>query len=281
MAENTKYLFFKKLKTKYRLVILNDRTYEERVSLKMTPLLIVLLVFVFGLFSIFLTFVLFSFTPLNEYIPGKTDAETQKNLIEMAVDVDSLRLHTEERDLYIKHLKTILNGGVVQTDFLREKKKIVEKDNSLDISKEDSIFRLKVEEKSNGDYVSLASEPDIYFLNPVSGTLIDGYNIENKHFGVDLVCKENSIICTVSEGVIVTSDWTKETGFVIGVQHSRGFLSFYKHNSVLLKDVGEYVKGGDPIAIVGNSGELTSGPHLHFELWKNGQSVNPENYISF
>ena len=121
----------------------------------------------------------------------------------------------------------------------------------------------------------------IYFLNPVSGTLIDDYSIKTKHFGVDLVCKENAIICSVSEGVIVTSDWTKETGFVIAVQHPRGFLSFYKHNSVLLKDVGEYVKGGDPIAIVGNSGELTSGPHLHFELWKNGQSVNPENYISF
>ena len=199
---------------------------------------------------VFLSFLLFSLTPLNEYIPGKTSTETQKSLIEMAVNVDSLRLHTEERHLYIEHLKTILSGGVVQTELQREENKIVEKDNSLDISKEDSIFRLRVEEKSNGDYVSLASEPEIYFFNPVNGTLIDGYNIESKHFGVDLVCKENAIICSASEGVVVTSDWTKETGFVIAVQHSRGFLSFYKHNSALLKDVGEYVKGGDPIAIV-------------------------------
>ena len=281
MTDNIKYLFLRRLKNKYRLVILNDGTFEERVSLKITPIKIVLITFILSLLLVFLTLLLFSFTPLKEYIPGKTNAETQKNLIKLAVDVDSIRTHTEERDLYLKHLKTILNGGVVKTDFRREESMIVEKNNNLNISKEDSLFRLRVEEKSNGDYISLSSEPNIYFINPVSGTLIDGYNIENKHLGVDLVCKENAIICSVSEGVVVTSDWTKETGFVIAVQHPRGFLSFYKHNSVLLKEVGEYVQGGDPIAIVGNSGEFTSGPHLHFELWKNGQSLDPENYISF
>jgi len=281
MTDNIKYLFLRRLKNKYRLVILNDGTFEERVSLKITPIKIVLITFILSLLLVFLTLLLFSFTPLKEYIPGKTNAETQKNLIKLAVDVDSIRTHTEERDLYLKHLKTILNGGVVKTDFRREESMIVEKNNNLNISKEDSLFRLRVEEKSNGDYISLSSEPNIYFINPVSGTLIDGYNIENKHLGVDLVCKENAIICSVSEGVVVTSDWTKETGFVIAVQHPRGFLSFYKHNSVLLKEVGEYVRGGDPIAIVGNSGEFTSGPHLHFELWKNGQSLDPENYISF
>ncbi len=281
MTDNIKYLFLRRLKNKYRLVILNDGTFEERVSLKITPIKIVLITFILSLLLVFLTLLLFSFTPLKEYIPGKTNAETQKNLIKLAVDVDSIRTHTEERDLYLKHLKTILNGGVVKTDFRREESMIVEKNNNLNISKEDSLFRLRVEEKSNGDYISLSSEPNIYFINPVSGTLIDGYNIENKHLGVDLVCKENAIICSVSEGVVVTSDWTKETGFVIAVQHPKGFLSFYKHNSVLLKEVGEYVRGGDPIAIVGNSGEFTSGPHLHFELWKNGQSLDPENYISF
>jgi len=281
MTDNIKYLFLRRLKNKYRLVILNDGTFEERVSLKITPIKIILITFILSLLLIFLTLLLFSFTPLKEYIPGKTNAETQKNLIKLAVDVDSIRTHTEERDLYLKHLKTILNGGVVKTDFRREESGVIEKSNSLNISKEDSLFRLRVEEKSNGDYISLSSEPNIYFINPVRGTLIDGYNIENKHLGVDLVCKENAIICSVSEGVVVTSDWTKETGFVIAVQHPRGFLSFYKHNSVLLKEVGEYVQGGDPIAIVGNSGEFTSGPHLHFELWKNGQSLDPENYISF
>jgi len=168
MADNIKYHFFRRLKNKYRLVILNDGTFEERVSFKITPFLIVLIVFVFSLSLVFLSFLLFSLTPLNEYIPGKTSTETQKSLIEMAVNVDSLRLHTEERHLYIEHLKTILSGGVVQTELQREENKIVEKDNSLDISKEDSIFRLRVEEKSNGDYVSLASEPEIYFFNPSS-----------------------------------------------------------------------------------------------------------------
>ena len=117
--------------------------------------------------------------------------------------------------------------------------------------------------------------------NHNASKLIDKYNKQAKHFGIDIVSKRGSIISSVSDGVVVASDWTKETGFVIAVQHSGGFLSFYKHNSILLSDVGDYVKKGDPIAVIGNSGELTSGPHLHFELWKNGESVDPENYISF
>lgn len=281
MTDNSKYHFLRKLKNKYRLVILNDGTFEERVVIKITPLLVLSMAFVVSLVLVFTTFLLFSFTPLKEYVPGKTKLETHKELVKMATKVDSLVTLIEGRDFYVDNLKTILRGGEV----IEIKNKALENntDNTLDlnVSTEDSLFRLKVEKKSSGDYVSVSSEVNNYFLRPLKGELIDKYNKPNKHFGVDIVSKVGAIISSVSEGVVVTSDWTKETGFVIAVQHSGGFLSFYKHNSSLLKEVGDYVKKGDPIAIIGNSGELTSGPHLHFELWKNGESVDPENYISF
>tara|TARA_B100000683_G_scaffold235999_1_gene240255 strand:+ start:4854 stop:5699 length:846 start_codon:yes stop_codon:yes gene_type:complete len=281
MTDNSKYHFLRKLKNKYRLVILNDGTFEERVVIKITPLIVLSMTFVVSLVLVFTTFLLFSFTPLKEYVPGKTKLETHKELVKMATKVDSLVTLIEGRDFYVDNLKTILRGGEV----IEIKNKSLENntDNTLDlnVSTEDSLFRLKVEKKSSGDYVSVSSEVNNYFLRPLKGVLIDKYNKPNKHFGVDIVSKVGAIISSVSEGVVVTSDWTKETGFVIAVQHSGGFLSFYKHNSSLLKEVGDYVKKGDPIAVIGNSGELTSGPHLHFELWKNGESVDPENYISF
>ena len=119
------------------------------------------------------------------------------------------------------------------------------------------------------------------FFTPLSGLISDGYNNKTKHFGIDLVAKEKSRISSVLEGTVIISHWAYETGYVIGVQHKNDYLSFYKHNSVLLKSVGDYVNAGDHIAIIGNSGELSSGPHLHFELWHKGTPVNPENYISF
>ena len=281
MTDNTKYRFFRKLKNKYRLVILNDGTYEERIGIKITPLLVLSVLFVVSLILVFTTFILFSFTPLKEYVPGKTKIETHKELVKIATKVDSLVLLLDGRDVYVDNLITILNGGEVMENERSPLKNEVGNMRSLDVSKEDSLFRLRVEEKSSGDYISVSPRVNNYFLSPLKGMVIDKYNKQNKHFGVDIISGDGSIINSVSEGVVVTSNWTKETGFVIAVQHSGGFLSFYKHNSVLLKEVGDYVNRGDPIAVIGNSGELTSGPHLHFELWKSGESVDPENYISF
>ncbi|MDC0201605.1 M23 family metallopeptidase, partial [Flavobacteriales bacterium] len=121
----------------------------------------------------------------------------------------------------------------------------------------------------------------IHFFPPLVGIITEKYNCNNNHFGIDIVDVKESVIHSISEGIVVINNWTKETGFVIGVQHSDGFLSFYKHNSKNLKEIGDFVKRGEGIAIIGNSGELSSDAHLHFELWKNGESVNPENYIIF
>ena len=281
MTDNSKYHFFKKLKNKYRLVVLNDGTFEERIVVKITPLLVLSFFLLVSCLLIFTTFLLFSYTPLKEYVPGKTTLETQKELISMSTKLDSLVIVVDSRDLYIDNLKKILSGEEINDLSHENKTKNLNKKLNLSVSIEDSLFRLKVEKKSSGDYIEKFNDQDIFFLPPVNGNFTQKYNKKKGHYGVDIVSKEGSVINAIYEGVVVSSDWTKESGFVIAIQHTEGFLSYYKHNSKLLKEVGDIVMKGDPIAIIGNSGELTSGPHLHFELWKNGESINPENYITF
>ena len=199
----------------------------------------------------------------------------------MSLKVDSLVVLLERRDLYVENLKIILNGDVPVSEKEIKNSDIIEENIDLEKSEKDSLFRIKIERETNGDYISISSNNTIHFLPPLVGNFTEKYNKEKRHFGVDLVSTEGSIINSIADGVVVTNNWTKETGFVIGVQHSDGFLSFYKHNSKNLKDVGDFVKIGEGISVIGNSGELSSGPHLHFELWKNGESINPENYILF
>ena len=281
MAKNSKYRFFKKLKNKYLLVILNNETFEERIALKITPLLILSVMLVIGFLMIISTFLLFSYTPLKEYVPGKTTQETQKDLITMSLKVDSLVVLLERRDLYVENLKTILNGGVPVSEKEIKTSDILEEIINLKKKKKDSLFRIKIERETNGDYTSISSNSTTHFLPPLVGSFTEKYDKEKNHFGIDIVSVDGSIINSIADGVVVINNWTKETGFVIGVQHSDGFLSFYKHNSKNLKNIGNYVRGGEGISVIGSSGELSSGPHLHFELWKNGESVNPENYIVF
>ena len=281
MAKNSKYRFLRKFKKKYRLVILNDGTFEERFVLKITPLLVFSVMFIVSFVIIISTFLLFSYTPLKEYIPGVTTQETHKNLLTMSLKVDSLIILLENRDLYVENLKTILNGGVPVSENEIMTDDFVEENINLEKTDTDSLFRVKIEEKNNGDYISVSSSGTIHFLPPLIGIFTEKYDREKNHFGVDLISTEGSFIHSVADGVVVLNNWTKETGFVVGVQHSDGFLSFYKHNSKNLKEIGDFVKRGEGIAIIGNSGELSSDAHLHFELWKNGESVNPENYIIF
>ena len=136
-----------------------------------------------------------------------------------------------------------------------------------------------MEKKSHGDYISNSYNNTVCFFTPLSGTFTEKYNLRKNHFGVDIVSVEGSIINSIADGVVIMNNWTKETGFVIGVQHSDGFLSFYKHNSKNLKNIGDYVKSGEGIAIIGSSGELSSGPHLHFEIRISGVPVDPMPYL--
>ena len=144
-------------------------------------------------------------------------------------------------------------------------------------------LELLLNQRHSSSIITKTAETDrpVVFYKPVDGVITDFFDSKQKHFGIDLVAKENARVSSVLNGTVVLSSWTYETGHVIGIQHDNGYFSLYKHNSVILRSVGDFVSAGEHIAIVGDSGNLSSGPHLHFELWQHGMPVNPVNYILF
>ena len=273
-----------KLFNKYRFVIMTDSSFEEKLSLKLSRLNVIAFVSTLVFFCFLSTLLLIAYTPLSEYVPGKSSIEVQKSLIELNIKSDSLEKILLNRSIYLENINKIINGEELIA--LENSNEITNTQIpiSFEKSREDSLFRTKVEAEDKSSVYkkdNTNKDNNLMFFTPLSGLISDGYNNKTKHFGIDLVAKEKSRISSVLDGTVVISHWAYETGYVIGVQHKNDYLSFYKHNSVLLKSVGDYVNAGDHIAIIGNSGELSSGPHLHFELWHKGAPVNPENYISF
>ena len=276
--------YWSKLFHKYRFVIMKDSSFEEKLSVKLTRINVIAFVATFVFLCFFSTILLIAYTPLSEYVPGKSSIEVQKSLIELNIKSDSLEAILVSRSIYLENINKIINGEELVTPENYAEITNTQIPISFEKSKEDSLFRVKVEAEDKSS-IYKKDKPNnnttLMFFTPLTGLISDGYNNKTKHFGIDLVAKEKSRISSVLEGTVIISHWAYETGYVIGVQHKNDYLSFYKHNSVLLKSVGDYVNAGDHIAIIGNSGELSSGPHLHFELWHKGTPVNPENYISF
>jgi murein DD-endopeptidase MepM/ murein hydrolase activator NlpD len=276
--------YWYKLFHKYRFVIMTDNSFEEKLSVKLSRLNVIAFVGTLVFFCFFSTMLLIAYTPLSEYVPGKSSIEVQKGLIKLNIKSDSLNAILLNRSIYLENINKIITGEELVTPENSEEIANTQAPISFEKSKEDSLFRVKVEDEDKSSIYkkdNTNNNNNLMFFTPLSGLISDGYNNKTKHFGIDLVAKEKSRISSVLDGTVVISHWAYETGYVIGVQHKSDYLSFYKHNSVLLKSVGDYVNAGDHIAIIGNSGELSSGPHLHFELWHKGIPVNPENYISF
>ena len=276
--------YWSKLFHKYRFVIMKDSSFEEKLSVKLTRINVIAFVATLVFLCFFSTMLLIAYTPLSEYVPGKSSIEVQKSLIELNIKSDSLEAILVNRSIYLENINKIINGEELVTPENYAEITNTQIPISFEKSKEDSLFRVKVEAEDKSSIYKKdkpINNTTLMFFTPLTGLISDGYNNKTKHFGIDLVAKEKSRISSVLEGTVIISHWAYETGYVIGVQHKNDYLSFYKHNSVLLKSVGDYVNAGDHIAIIGNSGELSSGPHLHFELWHKGIPVNPENYISF
>jgi len=281
---------YKRLINKYRLVIMNVDTFEEKASLTLTPMNVIT---VFGsviIFFITFTIYIIAFTPLREYIPGYPDGTTRKQYRLNVMKTDSLQKELDTKNIYIDNLRKILLGQV-PADSIGMKPDTTAKKNELNmgISPEDSSLRAEVEQESRYNLSPAHRETSrkeenvgsIFFFSPLKGMVSEQYNPVKNHYGVDIVSSSDEPIKAALNGTILFSSWTSDTGYVIGIQHENNLVSMYKHNSVLLKKAGTYVKAGEVIAIVGNSGEMTSGPHLHFELWHNGKPVNPQEYMVF
>ncbi|MBQ5688859.1 MAG: M23 family metallopeptidase [Bacteroidales bacterium] len=281
-----------KIRKKYRVVVYSNDTYEEKAHFKLTILNFFNILVVSSVLLIVLVTYLIAFTPLREYIPGYTDVSLNRRVYEMERRADSLELVFKQKDLYINNLKRIINGEDFDTDSVNSlltKSSNTNFDNIvIKNSEQDSLFRLGYEEETRNNLFGNRIMSDVSqefklvsFFAPINGIVTQHFNREAKHFGTDLVASNNSVIKATADGTVIYSDWTVDNGYCIGIQHNGNLFSIYKHNAVLLKEEGDFVNAGDAIAIYGNSGSLSTGPHLHFELWYNGTPLNPEDYISF
>ena len=274
-----------KLTDKYRLVILNEDTFQERFSLKLSRLN----VFVFGgLFSIVLialTVLLIAFTSLREYIPGYSSTALKKKATRLTYETDSLKNRLEILEAYTKALKPVLTGEIEPEEIdtiISSESGVVFDETKLLATKHDSLFREEVESKDRFPLSDAAlNRAKNVFFSPLTGSISQIFDVNEKHYAVDIVAPTGTPVKAVADGTVILAEWTAETGYVIMIQHSNQFISVYKHNGTLLKEQGEFVKSGEVIANVGSTGELSTGPHLHFELWSDGYPVNPINYIAF
>jgi len=286
MAKTTKKKqIAKKLLHKYRLVILNEDTFEERISFKLTRLNVFVLTGFSAIILIVLTTLLIAFTPLREYIPGYSSASLKRDATALVEKTDSLQKALIVNEQYYTSISKVLNGDVQRLEFNRDsiREAVYNKEEiNVAISKEDSLLRQEVaqEEKYNV-FDGNEESPSLDFFPPVEGTISQEYNTVEKHYALDIVTDKAAPVKAVADGTVIFAEWTADTGHVILIQHANNIMTAYKHNASLNKSQGDLVVSGEVIATVGNTGELTTGPHLHFELWSNGYPVNPVNFIDF
>lgn len=284
---NKKQSFWKRWRFKYRFVVLNSETFEERLAFNMSRLNVFLLTCVSLTLLIGGTTLIIAFSPLREYIPGYTSTNIRRQMVNLNQLSDSLKIKLDSRERYLQNIRNIIEGVPVDTtDFYLPEKTSVQNDGAVERVYEDSMLRERIESEDRFNFFSSENSENssiekLLFFKPVDGLVTQSFNADEEHYGVDVVSKENELIKSTLGGIVVFSSWTSETGNVIAIQHANNFISIYKHNSALLKQQGEGVEVGESIAIIGNSGKWSSGPHLHFELWHNNQAVNPENYILF
>ena len=274
---------------KFRFAIFNDTTYEEVWRVRLTKWNALLALGLLMILIIAVNTSLIAFTNLREFIPGYPNVELRRNIIMNALLLDSLERELDIRDKYFEDLNAVISGHqpierVERRDTTRDYSNIV-----FRRSPEDSILRSSVEKEEEfnlsvgttgaGKGTSLAN---IHFFPPVKGIVSSNFDERTRHYATDIVTQSKAVVSSTLDGTVIMTGWTMETGFVMMIQHQNNLVSVYKHNARLLKETGDRVWAGEAIAIVGDSGELyTSGPHLHFELWHNGEPLNPTDYIFF
>lgn len=276
----------RRLLDKYRLMILNENTFEERLSFKLTRLNVFVLVSLLAVFLITLTYLLIALTPLREYIPGYSSTALKKKATELSYKTDSLQLVIAMNDRYYESIKKVLTGDLNAVDFNRdsiiEAVKLEASEVDLTPIAEDSLLREKIDKEDKYNlFESATTATNFVLFPPVSGTISEPYNAKEKHYAVDVVVVKDTPIKATADGIVIFAEWTASTGYVIIIEHSYGLISIYKHNAALTKVQGDLVKAGEVIATAGNTGELSTGPHLHFELWNDGYPINPTNFIDF
>ncbi len=285
-SSNKKKQFKKKWLHKYRLVVLNEDTFEEKFAFRLTRLNVFIFTAFFAIVLVFVTTIFIAFTPLREYIPGYTSPKLQAQAIMLDNKTDSLYQIAKMNDLYINSIKKVLTGEAafesIDKDSIYALVKPEQDSLSLAPSKADSLLRLKVENEDKYNlFESATSVKNFVFSPPLEGVISSEYNRDIQHYAVDIAVSAGTAVKAIADGRVVLASWTSDSGYVVILDHGNQILSVYKHNEALTKKQGDFVKAREVIARSGSSGELSTGPHLHFELWNDGNPIDPTNFIDF
>jgi len=279
-------LIKKKLFTKNRLVILNEDTFEEIFSLKLTLMNVFVVATLGAVIIIFITTYIIAFTPLREYIPGYASSKLKRDATELALKSDSLTYALKKNEAYIASIKKILTGDV---DYAHLDKDSITAGEAVDASKanmspsaQDMKLRNEVEQEDKYNLFEQAKpKVGLVLFSPVKGLITEAYSTKNKHFAVDVALAKDTPIKAVANGTVIFADWTPSNGNVLIIRHNDGIISVYKHCATLTAGQGDIVRSGEVIAIAGTTGENSTGVHLHFELWKDGYPIDPTQFIEF
>jgi hypothetical protein len=279
-----KFAFWARIRFKYKLLFLNENTLEEVFSFRLSRWSGFWVLLAFAALLVALTSVIIINTPIRNYLPGYMDSEIRQEMITNALKTDSLEHVLLMQEQYIENMVAILKGESPIAE-ISQPDTVSVKPGSLEKSKELAEFVRNYEEEERYNLsalVSTATLPtNLIFYRPVQGVISSKFNSNDKHYGIDIATSPKSSILATMKGTVVFSGFDASGGYMIQIQHANGFLSVYKHNALLLKKQGDAVNAGEAIAIVGNTGNLSTGTHLHFELWYNGKPVNPEEFIVF
>lgn len=276
----------KKLFTKNRLVILNEDSFEEIFSLRLTLMNVFVVATLGAVLLILVTTFVIAFTPLREYIPGYASSELKRNATNLALKSDSLTVALKQNEAYLASIKRVLTGDLDFAHLSKDSIKIAETQTpgESEIKPTDDELKLRESVKKEDKYnvfENAKPKTTAVFFPPVKGMVTDRFNARQKHYAIDVALPKNTPIKAALGGTVIFADWTASTGYVIIVRHNDGFLSVYKHAASLTADPGESVKSGQVIGVAGSGGSESTGVHLHFELWKDGHPIDPEKFISF
>ncbi|MBK9272067.1 MAG: M23 family metallopeptidase [Saprospiraceae bacterium] len=281
------------------LIIREEDTFEEIETYKLTLLNVYILLSSLFFASGLILLALIIATPLKTYIPGYGDVKNTGEFIQLEKRLENLDKELKAREVYIDNFRRMISNEPITTaDVTKDITINQEVSNPIPKIKEDSLLRANYQQNlGKSQSTKQQSKPirnftnsgtdidkdlyDLPFSSPLKGTLGAHFGPDKDHFGLDIIAPENSPIKSILPGVVIQSDWTLENGHTISIQHANNLVSVYKHNSALLKRTGTNVRSGEAIAIIGNTGTLTKGPHLHFELWHKGNPVDPAQYIRF
>jgi murein DD-endopeptidase MepM/ murein hydrolase activator NlpD len=276
----------KKLFTKNRLVILNEDTFEEIFSLRLTLMNVFVVATIGALLIIFVTTYIIAFTPLREYIPGYASTKLKRDATELALKSDSLTHALKKNEAYIESIKKVLTGDLEYAKFNKDSilAAVSEPVSEEELKPSSADLKLR-EEVAREDKYNLfeKAKPKVtaVLFPPVKGLITEKFNPKEKHYAVDVALAKNTPIKSILSGRVIFADWTPNTGNVVIIRHNNGFISVYKHAASLTVSQGDVVKSGEVIALAGSTGQESTGVHLHFELWKDGYPIDPTIFIEF